>query len=592
MKPSDQIKEKLNIVDVIREYVPGLKQVGANHKALCPFHKEKTPSFIVSPDKQLWHCFGCDRGGDIFKFIMEIEGMEFKDALRILAKKAGIELKPWDRSLSTKRSRFLKILDLASIFFQKTLESDQGKIAQDYLVKRKVNSSVAEEFKLGYAPDAWDKLLSFLKARGYKEQEIFEAGLTVKKDQRSYDRFRNRLMFPISDVHGNVVGFTGRILGKEIEGQGKYVNTPQTLVYDKSRVLYGLSKAKEAIRKQDLCILVEGQVDVIASHQTGVKNVVAVSGSVLALPQINLIKRFSQNIALAFDVDIAGSSATKRGIDLALSSGLNTKIIQLPKGKDPDECIKSNPEIWKKAISNPSRIMDYYFDSVLKNLDLSKVEDKKEAAKSLLPIISKIFDPVERSHYLGRLAEKLKVDEEILAEAIRKGKRGAPRRVSTESPKQGKEKSPEEKSLERLLGLVLKFPKNISFVLENLESSDIGVSRIQTLFIFLKVFYNKEVPFSIEKFQKALSKKYPKLKKQVDILLLGVEKDMLKGEEARKEIADIAKRVKSYALRKRLKGLEFDIRRAERLKDKENINLFSREFKRLSGELAKIEREE
>jgi len=312
MKPSDQIKEKLNIVDVIREYVPGLKQVGANHKALCPFHKEKTPSFIVSPDKQVWHCFGCDRGGDIFKFIMEIEGIEFKDALRILAKKAGIELKPWDRSLSTKRSRLLKILDLASIFFQKTLESDQGKIAQGYLAKRKVNSSVAEEFKLGYAPDAWDKLLSFLKARGYKEQEIFEAGLTVKKGQRSYDRFRNRLMFPILDVHGNVVGFTGRILGKEIEGQGKYVNTPQTLVYDKSRVLYGLSKAKEAIRKQDLCILVEGQVDVIASHQTGVKNVVAVSGSALTLPQINLIKRFTQNIALAFDVDIAGSSATKR----------------------------------------------------------------------------------------------------------------------------------------------------------------------------------------------------------------------------------------------------------------------------------------
>lgn len=394
-KPSEEIKQRLNIVDVVGEYVQ-LKKAGQNYRACCPFHNEKTPSFMVSEDKQIFKCFGCGEGGDVFGFVMKMEGIEFVDALKILAGKAGVELKRQDPKIQSKRNRILETLDLAAKFFNKALtESQEGSIAREYLKKRKIENITQDEFMLGYSPDSWDMLTRFLKKRGYKDEEIVESGLVVRKDSGLgyYDRFRGRLMFPIWDIHNNVIGFGGRVLSGD-EKQAKYINSPQGFVYDKSRILYGINKAKQDIRKEDCVIIVEGYTDVIASYETGIKNTVSASGTALTAEQIDLIKRYTNNMILSFDMDAAGDMATKRGIEMAQVKGMNIKILQLPQGKDPDECIREDLKNWQKAVESSQSIMDYYFANILKDLDLEKVEDKKKAAAGLLTQIKNISNKI------------------------------------------------------------------------------------------------------------------------------------------------------------------------------------------------------
>ena len=299
----DEIKSKVDIVEIIQEYIQ-LKPAGANWKAPCPFHNEKTPSFMVSRDKQIFHCFGCGEGGDIFTFVQKIENIDFPEALKILAEKAGVKLKKIDPTLVSQKTKLMDICHLAAEFFHKALTSSkEGQISRDYIAKRKLSPQTLADFKIGYAPDSWDLLLNLLRKKGYKDNDIFLAGLVVKNDRgQLYDRFRQRLMFPIFDQHGNIVGFTGRILDASKENQGgKYVNTPQTLIYNKSLIAYGLDKAKSEIKKQDLVVVVEGNMDVIASHQAGIKNVIASSGTALTLEQLKILQRYSNNLALAFD---------------------------------------------------------------------------------------------------------------------------------------------------------------------------------------------------------------------------------------------------------------------------------------------------
>src|SRR4030042_614490 len=366
---TEEIKSKLDIIDVISEYIQ-LKQAGVNWRACCPFHNEKTPSFMVSRDKQIWHCFGCGEGGDAFTFVQKIEGIEFPEALRILAEKAGVKLKKVNPELASQRSKVLDINKLAAVFFhQVLLNSQEGKIARDYIEKRKLSPETVENFKLGYAPNSWDKLLNILIKKGFKENDIFLAGLVVKNEKSQlYDRFRQRLMFPIFDHLGNVVGFTGRILDESKADQGgKNINLPQTLIFNKSLIIFGLDKAKEEIKKQNLAVIVEGNMDVIASHQAGIKNVIASSGTALTLEQLKILSRYTNNLALSFDADLAGQLAADRGIDIALSLGLNIKIIQLPPNidgqaiKDPDDCIKKGINYWQEAIKQAESIMEFYF---------------------------------------------------------------------------------------------------------------------------------------------------------------------------------------------------------------------------------------
>jgi len=398
--PINEIKQRLDIVDVISGYIK-LTKAGANYKAPCPFHSEKTPSFIVSPSKQIWHCFGsCSEGGDIFKFMMKIEGLEFPDALRLLADKAGVALKKQDPKLRTERAKLYEFHERAVDYFGRCLAA--AKEPLKYLKQRGLTKKTIKEFRLGYAPEK----------------------------TKALPQFKNRIIFPICDLNGHVAGFTARVLDVGATPCGrpgqahrpaptapKYINSPDSLIYKKSLILFGLDKAKEAIRKKNLCILVEGNMDVIMSHQAGVKNVVASSGSALGLDQLKIIKRYTNNLALAFDSDSAGGKATKRTIDLAIEQEMNAKIIIL-KDKDPADLIKRNKLAWQKAIKKAKPIMKYYFDDAFLKFNPEKVEGKKEIAKILLPLVKRIPNKIEQVHWIQKLANKIKVDEKILFEQI------------------------------------------------------------------------------------------------------------------------------------------------------------------------------
>lgn len=427
MSDTQTIKDRLDIVQLIQEYVP-LKKSGINWKGCCPFHQEKTPSFMVHPDRQFFHCFGCGKSGDVFSFIQEIEGLEFPESLKLLADRAGVKLTNNFRSEVNKsaKNRIYEINSKASYFFHKFLmEMPASKSAREYLSNRGLDEKTLVEWQIGYVPDQWDLLLKYLLNKGFGIEDLVLSGLVIKKDGASvasgkgfYDRFRGRIMFPIWDIHGNVVGFTGRILVAGENTGGKYINTPQTLVYDKSRVIFGLDKSRMEIRKQDKIVLVEGQMDVIACFQAGMENVVASSGTALTEEQVKMIKRYSSNIFMAFDMDDAGMKAAKRGIDICLEQGMNIKIIQIPDGcgKDADECIQKDKKVWFDAVTNAKDVMNWYFDINLNNLDLASPKAKQEAGEKILIEISRLPYAIERDHWLKKLSSLISVDMSTLKE--------------------------------------------------------------------------------------------------------------------------------------------------------------------------------
>lgn len=430
MADTQAIKDKIDIVQLILEYLP-LKKAGSNWKAPCPFHHEKSPSFMVHAEKQIWHCFGCGKGGDIFSFIQEMEGLDFAESLKLLADRAGIKLENTFQSEAVKsqKVRLQEINEKAANFFHRfLLEMKASALARDYLcVQRGLSVATIEEWKIGYVPDQWDLLTQYLLKKGYGIDDLVSAGLVVKNEERRshYDRFRGRIMFPLWDVHGNVAGFTGRILVEKENSGGKYVNTPQTVLYDKSRILYGLNKAKQEIKAKDLCVVVEGQMDVIACHTAGMKNVVAASGTALTDEQVRLIKRYTQNVAMAFDADSAGENAAKRGIDVALAAGLNIKVIKIPEGagKDADECLKKNRAIWFESVDNATGIMDWYFANTFKKINLSDFKERQRAADLLLAEIAKIPFAIERESWIKKLSEMLGADTAVLIESMKQNQK-------------------------------------------------------------------------------------------------------------------------------------------------------------------------
>ncbi len=426
----EDIKSRLDIVEIIREYVP-LFQAGGNLKAPCPFHREKTASFMVSPSKQIWHCFGCSEGGDIFKFVMKQEGMEFGEVLRLLAEKAGVKLERQNPHITGERNRILDLLTLTSNYFhQALLRSPKAESARGYIEKRGIDPSLVDEFKLGYSLPDFESLYTFLISRKYSPQEIQKAGLCIKKENMYgfYDRFRDRLMIPISTIHGQVVGFGGRIIESR-DDVAKYMNSPQTEFYDKSRIVFGLDRAKQAIREKGFVILVEGYMDFLAIYQYGMKNVVATSGTALTIDQIRLIKRFTQTCYFSFDMDTAGVQATKRGIDLALAEEVNVKIIQLPSDKegkplykDPDECIKANSSVWDEAIANALSFIQFSYDRILKKNIPQDGFDKKKSVREFLGILKMLPDRIEQDHWINILSKDFGLTESVLWEELGKQK--------------------------------------------------------------------------------------------------------------------------------------------------------------------------
>src|SRR3989344_4305555 len=408
----EQIKSRLDIADVVQSYVK-LQKAGANFKANCPFHNEKTPSFFVSPARQSWHCFGCSRGGDMFSFVMEIEGIDFLESLKILADKAGVEIEKIDKKQQNERLKLLQLIDESVRFYESELRKAADVVA--YLKKRGMKGETPKSFNVGFAPAGWRNLYDYLKNKGYSDSEMEKAGMAVKSAKAQagyYDRFRSRIMFPISNASGQTVGFSGRIFGEEgTDSGGKYINSPQTVLYDKSGILYGFDKAKNEIRKKDACVLVEGQMDTVMSHQAGVVNAVAVSGTALTFEHLKLIKRLTEKIIMAFDKDEAGARASSKGIDMALAEGFEVKIAVSPSGKDPADAVLDSPESWVKAVGEAKNVIEFY---------LELFDERKDIERKILPYIAVLQSEMEKAGWVKKISEKLKIKEDAVWDELKK----------------------------------------------------------------------------------------------------------------------------------------------------------------------------
>lgn len=422
--PVEQIKQRLGIVDVISSYIK-LQKAGKGYKAKSPFTNEKTPSFHVSPDRDMYYCFSSGKGGDIFTFVQEMEGLDFKGALAVLAERAGVELTPYRKENQNERDRLFSLMETATRFYEKALAKDNG--AQTYLTKRGVSSETVMRFRVGYAPSGWRNLHDALLKLGYSARELEQAGLikpSEKKKGEYYDRFRGRLMFPISDPAGRVIAFSGRILPDKGNPEytdkiAKYINSPETPLYSKSSALYGYDKAKHTIRKFNFSIVVEGQTDLLMSHQAGYTNTVAVSGSAMTEAQLTLLNRLSQNVVLAFDADSAGVASAGRTARLALSMGMNVKVALLPSGVDPADLVLKGDDAWKKVVREAKHIVDFYLDHLARTISDPR-NLRLEVSRVVLPYIARIPNKIDQAHFVGVTASKLGIDEAPVREELSK----------------------------------------------------------------------------------------------------------------------------------------------------------------------------
>lgn len=489
MSVVEEIKQRVDIVDLVSQYAT-LKRAGRDYLALCPFHSERTPSFHVSPARQSWHCFGaCGTGGDVFAFVMKKEDCDFREALRTLAERAGVALDQHrDSQEDARRARLYEINEAAAAFFYAMLLDEAGphaakaQTARDYLAGRGLAPKSVETFQIGYAPNTWEALTSQLEARAFSRQEALDAGLAVEGDRGAYDRFRHRLMFPIRDERGRVAGFGGRLLPGEALGAGdaqpKYVNTPQSPIFDKGAILYGLDRAKEAIRGEGRAVIVEGYMDAIAAHEHGFANVVASMGTALTERQVTLLKRQSSTLVLALDADNAGSEATLRSVYEIVNNNLTRRpvpnsrgvvrqeetpdielrVLTMPAGRDPDEVIRGDPEGWAALVGQAKPLLDYVFEASAARHDLTSPQGRAALAKNLAQWLSVTADRIVQANYLQRLARMVQVDEatlrlEVRPAHVRPGG-GAPASAALT----GRQQTPRDGREEFCLALLFRYP--------------------------------------------------------------------------------------------------------------------------------------
>ena len=468
MDAVEDIKQRLAIEDVVGQYVE-LKRAGRNFKGLSPFGAERTPSFVVSPEKQIWHDFSSGRGGDMFSFVMEMEGLDFKGALEILARKAGVDLAQYQRSSDSsaatkQKERLYQLLELAAKFYQAQLKA--SKAAQSYVFeKRQFTKQTVLDWQLGYAPNNGRALIDFLVSKDFALRDIKAAGLTAEWRSGVRDMFRGRLMIPLCDANGRVVGFTARLLADDqsfMKEAPKYINTPATVLYDKSRHIFGFHHAKTAIRSEKYAVIAEGNLDVIMSHQAGVKTVVATAGTALTDLQLKALKRLTGDIRLSFDADKAGKNASQRAIPIASRVGVDLRVITIPSGKDPDELIKQNPEAWRSSISKAEPALDWLITRYEAELDMTSSSGKRQFRDTILAVIQALDDAVEKEHYTEVLAGKLGVSKQTLGEILAHEK-AAPHlktRKTADKPEAPAQKAAREftRTQNRLLALVLHYP--------------------------------------------------------------------------------------------------------------------------------------
>jgi len=592
MDQVEEIKQKIDVVGLVSSYLT-IKKAGRNYKACCPFHKEKTASFMVSPEKQIWYCFGCNQGGDIFTFIEKMEGLDFVGALHLLADRAGVILERQDFVKKSEKDKSFEILELARKFYAFLLnEHKSGAEAKKYLLeKRGMKLSTIEHFSIGLAPDNQDILKSFLVKKGFSPSDIEAVGLITKNSfGRVVDKFHNRIVFPIKNINGKVVGFSGRTF-QEPKNLNfippKYLNSPQTLVYDKSSIIYGLYEAKENIREKDLAIIVEGQMDVISSHEVGVTNVVASSGTALTEKQLEILTRYTSNIAFCFDSDEAGDMAMKRAFELSQFSNINLKAVVLEDAKDPDELIKKNPELWKRAAENPIPIYDFYYSTLLKkNGGGGTSEEKKKIAQEFIPIISNIGSEIEKAHWVKKISNDLRVNEKYVMDALGKISPRLSREAGQESQKDEidtsssiKIKIPKENLL---LTMLVFYPAKIEDFFEKVKPDDLFEEKGKKLYNILFDWHNNKNAdvISLEYIKKKVSAGE---QKELDLLFFLAQSffESLEEKDALEDIDNLTQAILKDKKEKQKKAIEMEISSLDKTKDKERIKKLLRELQNL-----------
>ena len=481
MDDVSEIKSRLNIEDVVSEYVQ-LKRAGRNFKGLSPFTNEKSPSFIVSPDKQIWHDFSSGKGGDVISFIQEVEGLDFRGSLELLARKAGVELSEFkgkSKDSAKQKNRLYQAVDAAVGYYQVQLTKNEAPLR--YLrEKRAYEKQTLLDFRFGFSPNGSDNLINYLKSKDFSEEEMLKSGLAVKRNGNVIDMFRNRIMIPLSDAEGRAVGFTARQISED-KNSPKYINTPATILYDKGRQLYGMSMAKEYVRKSGYVVVVEGNLDVVASHQAGIRQVVASAGTALTTYHLKTLQRFTGDIRLAFDDDRAGQEAAERTIPLAQELGLELSLITIPAGKDPDELIKKDIKLWQDAVDNPTYMVDWLIEKIENSIDLKTAQGKRQFTSKVFDTIKHLKDEVEQEHYLRIVADKTNTSIESINKKFANDEAGKNIRlkkiknVPEDAPKEVVEQRLREQHLLGILSAVSSMRPTIEILPKDLFSSDAQV---------------------------------------------------------------------------------------------------------------------
>lgn len=546
----EEIKSRISIEDLAGEYLE-LKRTGRNFKALSPWTNERTPSFIVSPDKQIWHDFSSGKGGDIFGFIMEVEGMNFREALEFLARKAGVEIETFNskrsKEIAEKKERLRKILQISSNFYQHMLIRD--KKALNYVFKkRKLSKEIVQDFKVGYAPNGQKILTNFLLKKSFSLNDIRDAGLL---NRFGGDIFRNRMVITLKDASGEPVGFTGRIIDDEPNAP-KYLNTPQTLLYDKSSNIFGLSQAKNEIRKTGFAVVVEGNMDVISSHQVDVRNVVATAGTAMTVNHLKALSRFSNDIRLCFDSDQAGINATERAISLGQQAGVELSIITLDQSagqaKDPDELIQKDIELWRKSIANPQPAMEWIFDQYQKRLDISTAKGKKDFSTIALKLVENLNDPVEKDFYINEISKRIGVSKATLLNKIGEEKKPEKTKKRVKIEKTDKKFVDDFLYEDDLLALAIKEPR-LAKMLSDLKENSLHSEQRNKILEILKS-EDMELLKSFDEY--------------VKILLLKADERLGNiKESATDEMKRLIQKVKTENLRTQKENLQAELENAE-----------------------------
>ncbi|MCM8770937.1 MAG: DNA primase [Candidatus Omnitrophica bacterium] len=578
----DEILSRVDIVEVISSFIP-LKRAGRNFKALCPFHHEKTASFMVNPAKQIYHCFGCGVGGNAFNFLMRYERIEFPEAVEQLAKKAGVVIPKYnlDRQAESLNSFLYKINELAVIYYQGLLNSSEGRIAKEYLIKRGIRSETIESFKLGFAADKWDGLLNYLRSKEINLSLLEKSGLIIPKQGGGYyDRFRQRIIFPVYDLKNRIIAFGGRILPsreKEME-VAKYINSPETPIYVKGKNLFGLNFTKDNIAKFNAAVIVEGYMDFLTAYQEGIPNVIASQGTALTTEQLRLLKRYSQNVVMVFDADSAGQTATLRSLDAFLEEDMEVRVADLPSGFDPDTFIrKYGIKEFRKRIEGAKNLFDYKLDLLRSRLDQNRVEHKAKIANEMLATISKIKNAVLKLEYVRCLAEVLNLKEEALLIELKKIKPYVS--VLQEKCLLEDKLSDIDPTEKLLLKLMLEEAELIEGLRGHLEPADFQNEHIARIVSVIFDLASQGRSIKPNKLMAYFSDE--KISSFIGELL--VPDDTLRGVESRQEIIhDCIRRLKNKRLRLKREELQEEIEIAQRTKDTERLEKLIQDFHQLT----------